>query len=80
MLLNGQKIRGTGKDRKLTTPPLPGNREYQYWVTATFNRGGQTVTEYRKVDLGAGESTRCRFHHSARAESDQTARRPGGSK
>ncbi|MGO8751326.1 MAG: TIGR03000 domain-containing protein [Thermoguttaceae bacterium] len=57
VLLNGQKIRGTGKDRKLTTPPLPGNREFQYWVTATFNRGGQTVTEYRKVDLGAGEYT-----------------------
>ncbi len=57
VLLNGQKIRGTGKDRKLTTPVLPGNREFQYWVTATFNRGGQTVTEYRKVDVGAGEYT-----------------------
>ena len=57
VLLNGQKIRGTGKESKLTTPVLPGNREFQYWVTATFNRGGQTVTEYRKVDVGAGEYT-----------------------
>jgi uncharacterized protein (TIGR03000 family) len=53
--LNGQKMRGTGKDRKFTTPVLPANQEYQYWVTATFEQNGESVTQYRKVDVGAGE-------------------------
>ena len=47
--------RGSGKDRRLTTPVLPLNREFQYYVTAVFKRGGESVTEYRKVDVGAGE-------------------------
>jgi uncharacterized protein (TIGR03000 family) len=55
--LNGQKMRGTGKDRKYTTPILQANREFQYWVTATFNQNGESVTQYRKVVLGAGEYT-----------------------
>jgi uncharacterized protein (TIGR03000 family) len=55
--LNGQKMRGTGKDRKYTTPILQANREFQYWVTATFNQGGESVTQYRKAVLGAGEYT-----------------------
>jgi uncharacterized protein (TIGR03000 family) len=53
--LNGQKMRGTGKVRKFTTPVLPANQEYQYWVTATFNQNGESVTQYRKVSVGAGE-------------------------
>jgi uncharacterized protein (TIGR03000 family) len=53
--LNGQKMRGEGKDRKFTTPVLQSNKEYQYWVTATFKQNGESVTQYRKVVLGAGE-------------------------
>ena len=34
---------------------LQSNKEYQYWVTATFKQNGQSVTKYRKVVLGAGE-------------------------
>lgn len=56
--INGQQLRAKkGKDRKFTTPVLPTNREFQYWVTASFNRNGESVTEYRKVDVGAGEYT-----------------------
>jgi uncharacterized protein (TIGR03000 family) len=55
--LNGQKMRGTGKDRKFTTPTLPANQSFQYWVTATFDQNGESVTQYRKVDVGAGEYT-----------------------
>jgi uncharacterized protein (TIGR03000 family) len=53
--LNGQKMRGEGKDRKFTTPVLQSNKEYQYWVTATFKQNGESVTQYRKVVLGAGD-------------------------
>jgi uncharacterized protein (TIGR03000 family) len=55
--LNGQKMRGTGKDRKFTTPMLPANQSFQYWVTATFDENGESTTHYRKVDVGAGEYT-----------------------
>jgi uncharacterized protein (TIGR03000 family) len=57
VFLNGQKMRGQGKDRKYTTPILPPNQEYRYWVTATFDQNGETVTQYRKVEVGAGEYT-----------------------
>jgi uncharacterized protein (TIGR03000 family) len=53
--LNGQKMKGTGSDRKFTTPPLQPNREFQYWITARFERDGQPVTDHRKLFLGAGE-------------------------
>ncbi len=55
--LNGQQMRGKGKDRKFTTPVLQANQEYQYWVTATFTQNGESVTQYRTVDIGAGEYT-----------------------
>jgi uncharacterized protein (TIGR03000 family) len=55
--LNGQQMRGKGKDRKFTTPILPANQSFQYWVTATFDQNGESVTQYRKVDVGAGEYT-----------------------
>ena len=42
-------MRGKGKDRKFTTPVLPSNTEYQYWVTATFDQNGESATQYRKV-------------------------------
>ena len=50
-------MRGAGKDRKYTTPVLASNQEYQYWVTATFPQNGESVTQYRKVYVGAGEYT-----------------------
>ena len=31
------------------------SRDCQYWVTATFKENGESVTKYRKVDVGAGE-------------------------
>jgi uncharacterized protein (TIGR03000 family) len=55
--LNGQEMRGTGKNRTLTTPLLPLNQEYQYYVTVRYKKDGETVTDYRKLDLGAGEYT-----------------------
>lgn len=63
--LNGQKMRGNGKDRKLTTPTLAPNNEYQYFVTATFKQNGESMTEYRKVDVGAGEYTVADFNRPA---------------
>jgi uncharacterized protein (TIGR03000 family) len=53
--LNGQKMKGSGSDRKYTTPPLQSNQEFQYWVTVRFERDGQKVTDHRKISLGAGE-------------------------
>jgi uncharacterized protein (TIGR03000 family) len=53
--LNGQKMKGSGSDRKYTTPPLQPNREFQYWVTIRFERDGQKVTDHRKIFLGASE-------------------------
>lgn len=56
LYLNGVLLRGdTGKDRKINTPILPANQDYQYIVTASFQRDGENVTEYRKVVVGAGE-------------------------
>jgi uncharacterized protein (TIGR03000 family) len=56
--VNGQQLRSNkGKDRRFTTPALPSNREFQYWVTATFKQDGESVTQYRKVIVGAGEYT-----------------------
>lgn len=52
--LNGQKMRGSGKDRQFTTPILPAGQTYQYYVTAKYKQDGQPVTEYRKVVLVAG--------------------------
>ncbi len=58
LYINGQKLRAQkGKDRKFTTPVLPSNREFQYWVTATFPQNGESVTQYRKAIVGAGEYT-----------------------
>jgi uncharacterized protein (TIGR03000 family) len=54
--INGQQLRAKkGKDRKFTTPVLPSNREFQYWVTATFSQDGESSTQYRKAIVGAGE-------------------------
>ncbi len=55
--LNGQEMRGDGRNRKFTTPVLASNSEFQYWVTAVFPQGGQTITKYRKAIVGAGEYT-----------------------
>jgi len=55
--LNGHEMRGTGKTRKFTTPLLPLDEEFQYYVTATYKRKGETISDYRKVDVGAGEYT-----------------------
>ena len=55
--LNGQKMRGTGKKRKLTTPLLPLDKVFQYYVTVRYQKDGEMVDEYRKVDVGAGEYT-----------------------
>lgn len=56
--INGQQLRGKKeKDRKFTTPVLASNREFQYWVTATFSQGGESSTQYRKAIVGAGEYT-----------------------
>ena len=54
VFLNGQKMRGSGKDRRFVTPPLEPNRTYQYFVTARLKRGDEPVTEYRKIFLDAG--------------------------
>ena len=54
--LNGQKMRGKGKDRRLVTDVLAMSREYQFWVTATFKENGESVTKYRKVDVGAANT------------------------
>ena len=75
MYLNGQKMRGTGKDRKFTTPVLPSNQEYQYWVTATFVQNGESVTEYRKVVFGAGEYNVADF---TRPPEENVGRLPSG--
>jgi uncharacterized protein (TIGR03000 family) len=53
--LNGQQMKGSGSNRKYTTPPLQPNREFQYWVVARFERDGQKVTDHRKIFLGASE-------------------------
>jgi uncharacterized protein (TIGR03000 family) len=56
--INGQQLLAKkGKDRKFTTPALPSNREFQYWVTATFAQNGESVTQYRKAIVGTGEYT-----------------------
>ena len=56
LYLNGQKMHvGAGKTRGLVTPLLPPNREYQYYVTMEYTRNGETIREYRKLDLGADE-------------------------
>ena len=73
--LNGQQIRGKGKDRKLTTPVLPSNREFQYWVTATFPQNGESVTQYRKAIVGAGEYTVADF---TRPPEENLVRLPAG--
>lgn len=53
--LNGQHMRGTGTVRRFTTPPLPPNKEYQYYVTVAYDKGGKQVVKYRKTVVGAGD-------------------------
>ena len=31
------------------------SQEYQYYVTATYESDGHSITKYRKIDVGAGE-------------------------
>jgi uncharacterized protein (TIGR03000 family) len=74
--INGQELRvKKGKDRKFTTPVLPSNREFQYWVTATFQQGGENVTQYRKAIVGAGEYTVVDF---TRPPEENPVRLPAG--
>lgn len=53
--LNGQETRGGGTMRVFTTPPLRLSGEFQYYVTATYESQGHTISELRKVHVGAGE-------------------------
>lgn len=53
--LNGQKMKGTGKDRTFTTGLLQPNQVYQYYVTAKYSQNGEPYTDYRKVVVGPGE-------------------------
>ena len=73
--LNGQKMLGTGKTRKFTTPLLPLSTEYQYYVTASYKANGEMVTQYRKVEVGAGEYTVADF---TRPALDNPTRLPSG--
>ena len=75
--LNGQQMRGKGKDRRFTTAVLPPNQEFQYWVTATFDQNGETVTQYRKAEVGAGEYTVADFTRPPEENPIQASRRPG---
>ena len=73
--LNGQKMRGTGKDRKFTTPVLQANQEYQYWVTATFRPEWRERDPVSQGGRGSGRVYRGRLHQAAGGEPDQVARR-----
>jgi len=78
LYLNGQKTKGTGKDRVLKTPPLPINREYQYVLTSRFKQGKETETQYRKVFVGAGDYTVADFTKPQPAEPTRLPSGPVG--
>ena len=61
--LNGERMRGAGDARIFTTPVLPLDKEFQYYVTARYPEQGHVVTTYRKLDVGAGEYTVADFTH-----------------
>jgi uncharacterized protein (TIGR03000 family) len=53
--LQGQKMKGTGKSRFLTTGFLDVGDDYEFFVTARVRQGGRMMTDYRKVVVGADE-------------------------
>jgi uncharacterized protein (TIGR03000 family) len=50
----GTKTEGQGTSRLFESPPLQPGRAYAYRVKASWDRGGQKVTEERVVDVSAG--------------------------
>ena len=53
VLFDGQKTQQTGRERSFATPPLEKGT-YAYQIRATWNQGGQPVTQERTVNVGPG--------------------------
>ena len=55
--------------RSFTTPTLEPGRSYFYTLRMEVNRGGQTVTESRRVTVTTGKEVEVDFHATATAAS-----------
>ena len=65
--ISDNPTRQTGPERVYVTPPLAPGRDYYYEVKATWNEGGQTKTDVRKVIVRAGQRSELDFTQAAAA-------------
>jgi uncharacterized protein (TIGR03000 family) len=54
VFFNGEKMPGTGTDRRYLTPPLEPGPGYHYVVRASWRQDGKVVSDERRVDVFAG--------------------------
>jgi uncharacterized protein (TIGR03000 family) len=58
---DGVKSSSIGTTRYYVTPDLEKEKNWQYVVKATFQKGGQTVTEERTVKVSPGKTVQVDF-------------------
>jgi uncharacterized protein (TIGR03000 family) len=59
------KTAGKGTTRSFESPALTPGKSYTYRLRATWNEGGQTVTDERDVEVSAGQTARVEFARKA---------------
>lgn len=69
--VDGQDLRGTGRERTFGTPPLAPGKEYAYTVRVVIVVEGKPEVETQEVKVTAGEISRASFEKLfARTEAD----------
>jgi uncharacterized protein (TIGR03000 family) len=65
---NGQKVSGSGKVRRFTTPPLEPEQYYHYIVVAAWFEDGRLMTDEVLVDIMAGSNVVIDFTQAPKDE------------
>ncbi len=66
----GRQLNQTSAERTFVTPPLPAGRDYTYTFRAEYERGGETISQAKRVTVRPGHTAAVEF-------ADLTAARPG---
>lgn len=70
LFADGRQLNLTGAERKFVSPELPTDQEFAYRFKAEYERGGETVSVTKTVNVRAGLTVAVEF-------GDLTAARPG---
>src|SRR5262249_59071940 len=78
LYFDGSLTTQVGDTRTFVTPPLQAGSTYSYQLKAEALRGGKVVSQSRKVEVKAGQTTRLSFDLGAGPAAESAADYPPG--